>query len=166
MSGTASFAILALCFISSQIVSAYNPVAFHANRGSPMRVIKGNQNKAHIVIYDDVKTNVGLAYNSADGTFKCHEDGLYSFSWTSDVPKGKQFDTVFLLKHKSSQHGAKITGNRASAIGVSDSVQSTKNVVVDMKKGDTAFIKTIPNAANVLHGDLNSFSSFSGFKIL
>ncbi|CAC5409439.1 unnamed protein product [Mytilus coruscus] len=161
MAGTVFFAILALCFIA-----AYNPVAFHANRGSPMTVKVGNQNKAHTVIYDNVKTNVGLAYNSAEGTFKCPEDGIYSFSWTSDVPKGKHFDTVFILKHKSSQHGAKITGNRASAVGFNGSVQSTKNVVVDMKKGDTALIKTIGNAANVLHGDMHSFSSFSGFKIL
>ncbi|CAC5409440.1 unnamed protein product [Mytilus coruscus] len=159
MAGTASFVILAICFIS-----AYNPVAFHANRGSPLTVV--NQNKEHTVVYDNVKLNVGLAYNSAEGTFKCPEDGIYSFSWTSDVPQGKQFETTFILKHKNSQLGTKITGNRASAIGISDSVQSTKNVVVDMKKGDTALIKTIAKAANVLHGDINSFSSFSGFKVL
>ncbi|XP_071168596.1 complement C1q-like protein 4 [Mytilus edulis] len=164
MSGTASFLILAICLISGQTVSAYNPVAFHANRGSPLTVT--DQTKEHIVVYDSVKLNVGLAYNSVKGKFECPEAGIYSFSWTSDVPQGKQFETSFILKHKNSQLGTKITGNRASAIGVSDSVQSTKNVVVDMKKGDMAFIKTIRNAADVLHGDVNSFSSFSGFKVL
>nr|ALA16010.1 C1q-domain-containing protein-1 [Mytilus coruscus] len=150
-----TFIILAVFILTSITVSG-NPVGFHANRGSTIFL---DTARDQTVVYDKVITNVGNGYNSRTGIFTCPKGGLYSFSWTSLTPPGKRFETRFILNRN------RITGNRANAESINQYVQATKNVVVEMKEGDTAKINTIGGAANVLHGDYNSFSSFSGFKV-
>lgn len=40
------------------------------------------QNK--ILVFDVVPLNIGNAYNGTTGKFTCKEDGIYTFSWTTN----------------------------------------------------------------------------------
>ncbi|CAG2202143.1 unnamed protein product [Mytilus edulis] len=53
-------------------------VAFYAY----MSKDESQPGKNHILVFDDVKTNVGLAYNKHNGMFTAPANGVYVFIWT------------------------------------------------------------------------------------
>lgn len=135
------------------ILVTYKP-AFLANLSHSLSNLKSNQ----IVKFDSVVTNIGKHYNPATGKFTAPQDGIYTFSWTCLTPAGSRFETRLLVNDRY------ISANRANAQNINQYVQGTKNVVVQMKKGDKAAVRVLTIAGLKLHGN-GLFSAFSGFMI-
>ncbi|XP_052089990.1 complement C1q-like protein 3 [Mytilus californianus] len=139
---------------SRPVNEKYKP-AFLANLSHTLSNLKSNQ----IVKFDSVITNIGKRYSPQTGQFTSPEDGIYMFSWTCLTPPGSRFETRLAINDNY------ISGNRANAQNINQYVQATKNVVVQMKKGDVATVRVLSYTGLSLYGDGNYFSSFSGFMI-
>ncbi|VDI41239.1 Hypothetical predicted protein [Mytilus galloprovincialis] len=129
--------------------------AFHVNLSHILRGLSSDQ----IVKFDKVVTNVGKPYSPETGKFTAPRDGTYTFSWTCLTPPGSKFETRLAINNNH------ISGNRANAETIKQYVQTTKNAVVQMKKGDVATVRVLSVTGLTLHGSNYNFSSFSGFMI-
>ncbi|XP_052073448.1 heavy metal-binding protein HIP-like [Mytilus californianus] len=127
-------------------------VAFHVNLKKDLRNLTPNA----VVIFDQVVLNIGEAYNSSNGLFTCPEDGVYSFTWTALTSPNNSFESVFVV------NGTIVAGNRASAYKNKEYQPATKNVVVELKKGDIANVAGYKNYAKHMYG---FWSSYSGFRV-
>ncbi|CAC5390052.1 C1QL [Mytilus coruscus] len=107
------------------------------------------------VVYDAVKTNIGGGYDPITGIFTSPSDGLYYFTWTTlTEPKGS---FITSLQHNNNA----VVGNHARANGLDEYLPSSQSAVVQMKKGETVYIRTWAQG-QYLSG---FWSSFSGFEI-
>lgn len=107
------------------------------------------------VVYDAVKTNFGGGYDPITGVFTAPSDGLYYFSWTTlTEPKGS---FITSLQHNNNA----VAGNHARANGLDEYLPSSQSAVVQMKNGETVYIRTWAQGQYVS----GFWSSFSGFKI-
>ncbi|XP_076079602.1 complement C1q-like protein 3 isoform X1 [Mytilus galloprovincialis] len=120
--------------------------AFHVNLSSTLRGLSSDQ----IVKFNKVVTNIGKHYSPATGKFISPRDGTYTFSWTCLTPPGSRFETRLAVNNQY------ISGNRANAQNINQYVQATKNVVVQMKKGDVATVRVLGSYGLSLYGDGNN----------
>ncbi|XP_071135975.1 heavy metal-binding protein HIP-like [Mytilus edulis] len=132
----------------------YKP-AFFANLSKTLSNLKSDQ----IVKFDTIVTNVGKPYSPKTGKFTAPRDGTYTFSWTCLTFAKSRFETRLAVNNQY------ISGNRANAQNINQYVQATKNVVVQMKKGDVATVRVLGSYGLSLYGGGYNFSSFSGFMI-
>lgn len=107
------------------------------------------------VIFNNVKTNEGAAYDKSSGIFTCQLTGTYVFSWTIASSQYHQTTTDLLVNDVSV--GSTATYPRGSE---SDDLKgsSTGFVVYDLNVGDK--VRVILNGTAI-----PEFSTFSGWKL-
>ncbi|VDI27974.1 Hypothetical predicted protein [Mytilus galloprovincialis] len=110
--------------------------------------------KEAVVKFDKVITNIGGSYNPSSGIFTCPEDGAYSFAWTTMTYSGSRFDSEFVVDGTVKAYNFNIAGNSHRS--------SSQTVVVKLKKGNKAWVRTYSTHGVFLEG---RWSSFSGFNI-
>ncbi|CAC5354856.1 unnamed protein product [Mytilus coruscus] len=113
-----------------------------------------NLPKEAVVKFDKVITNIGGAYNPSTGKFTCPEDGVYSFAWTTMTYSGSRFNSEFVVDGTIKAYNFNIAGNSHRS--------SSQTAVVELKKGNKAWIRTYSTHGFLIEG---RWSSFSGFNI-
>ncbi|XP_061186278.1 uncharacterized protein LOC133194312 [Saccostrea echinata] len=105
------------------------------------------------VIFNNVTTNEGLAYNGSTGIFTCKYSGPYVFSWTIATSNQRYTGTDLLINDVAL--GSSFTDSRGSRV-TADS--STGFVVYNLKFGDKVRVK-VNGTANAM------LSTFSGWRL-
>ncbi|XP_069108127.1 complement C1q tumor necrosis factor-related protein 3-like [Argopecten irradians] len=128
-----------------------NQVGFHAMLwATPFVSIEGYQT----LIFDNVKTNVGNAYNKQNGVFTAPVPGLYSFSTT--VHFNQQIREVYFVMLKNADRVCNVYK------GDEDTV-ATCAAVLSLEEGDHVYIQNTNVGVGQVMG--HDYSSFSGFLI-
>lgn len=116
----------------------------------------------HVLVFDDVRTNIGSAFNRISGMFTAPIDGVYVFTWTifSDI-HSYVFSQIVVNTEA-------FTSMVTDGEEVGDYHSSTGVVVVSLKCGDVVYIRTHPT--HLSHGNIhsdrfNGSPSFSGWKL-
>ena len=111
------------------------------------------------IVFDDVMTNVGGAYNAKMGVFTAPAEGVYVFMWkirvyisehsTQLVVNGDVYGATF-LRSKGGDDGS-VTGT----------------VVAHLNDGDVVFVRIHENFVGDgnIHSNLHGQPSFSGWKL-
>ncbi|XP_045211498.2 C1q-related factor-like [Mercenaria mercenaria] len=105
--------------------------------------------------FDMVTTNIGNAYNKADGMFTAPVPGTYVFSWTA-ANHIRSFMWSQLVIN-GLMHGKTLTDS-ADHISV-----ASNTVVVNLKAGDVVWIRTMADHSHRLMG--SQLSTFSGWLL-
>ncbi|XP_063438552.1 complement C1q tumor necrosis factor-related protein 3-like [Mytilus trossulus] len=126
-------------------------VAFHA-RLTPYITLGSRQT----VIFDQVITNIGQAYNQHSGHFTAPFDGIYFFACTFLRPHNATVLHLQMVKNSneiSRGHAASGGGSQTGAM----------NAVVYLHKGDVVKVRHFPGLGpQIIHGD---WSFFTGYRI-
>lgn len=96
--------------------------------------------------FDCVLLNRGGGYNPATGKFTCLEEGVFtrSFTWTVTSKPGRYCHTLFVIDDKPIEPGyLDIQSSKNHFL-------ATKNVLVEMKKGNQDWIRIADNGNNYL----------------
>lgn len=117
--------------------------------------------KNHILVFDDVKTNVGLAYNKHNGMFTAPVNGVYVFIWT--VVCGRHNFNFSQLVINSNPFGAILTDSD----GIDDIHTVTGSVVAELNQGDVVYIRTHPTDGidGIIISQDDMHTSFNGWKL-
>ncbi|VDH88975.1 Hypothetical predicted protein [Mytilus galloprovincialis] len=130
--------------------------AFFSHLSSPKTNLKSNA----IVIFDVVPLNIGGAYDGTTGKFTCKEDGIYTFSWTTQSSSKIDFTSALVVD------GTLIASNVVDNDETEDALTGSMSVIVKMTKGQQAWIKFVEPVKNFLNHSWSGPSSvFSGFKV-
>ncbi|XP_063411569.1 caprin-2-like [Mytilus trossulus] len=115
----------------------------------------------HILVFDDVKTNVGLAFNKHNGMFTAPVNGVYVFIWT--VVCGRHNFNFSQLVINSNPFGAILTDSD----GVDDIHTVTGSVVAELTQGDVVYIRTHPTDSidGIIVSRADMHTSFNGWKL-
>ena len=105
-----------------------------------------------VVKFEDVKVNRGQGYNPSTGVFTAPRKGLYHISC---VILGGDGHAVHYQLNKNDALYTKGYSSKGAY------TSSTLNVIVEMKKGDRAFIKDNDSGSEQFSG--SNYSSFSGY---
>jgi hypothetical protein len=105
-----------------------------------------------VVKFEDVKVNRGQGYNPSTGVFTAPRKGLYHISCVILGGAGHA------VHYQLSKNDARYTKGYSSKGAYTS---STLNVIVEMKKGDRAFIKHNDSGSEQFSG--SNYSSFSGY---
>ncbi|VDI02531.1 Hypothetical predicted protein [Mytilus galloprovincialis] len=110
------------------------------------------------IVFDEVLTNRGDAYQKDIGLFIAPVTGTYLFSWTIRSDSGSSFVS-----------GLFVNGIRKVALHTDGSAQrilvpvATKTAILDLDVNDHVFIKAIGTITRgLLLSDINGHSSFAG----
>ncbi|XP_069111983.1 complement C1q tumor necrosis factor-related protein 7-like isoform X1 [Argopecten irradians] len=107
-----------------------------------------------IIVYDDVNTNVGNAYNPATGKFTCIIPGIYVFSWSTEVNDSRYLKSELKVNGEHRLYlevAAGIYANTGSA-----------TITLQLSVDDVVYISVF----KVSHGlVLGMASSFSGYLL-
>ncbi|CAG2222966.1 unnamed protein product [Mytilus edulis] len=126
-------------------------VAFHA-RLKPYITLGSRQT----VIFDQLITNIGQAYNKHTGHFTAPYDGIYFFACTFLRPYNATVLHLQMVKNSSEisrGHAASGGGSQAGAM----------NAIVYLHKGDVVKVRHFPGfGPEIIHGD---YSFFTGYRI-
>ncbi|XP_022100030.1 collagen alpha-1(X) chain-like [Acanthaster planci] len=113
-------------------------------------------NSGDTVIFDNIRTNVGDAYDSETGVFTCSVAGVYFFSVTvMGLVDGPRPDAILVV------NGSGITRVRDSHPGYYH--QSSNALVTTLVNGDTVSLIVGSGAGQRIF--CCSYSSFSGFLV-
>ncbi|XP_078097700.1 complement C1q tumor necrosis factor-related protein 3-like [Mustelus asterias] len=104
------------------------------------------------IVYDVINVNYGKAYSNETGKFTCPKCGLYFFSFSSLPGRGLQTD-VALIKS-----GTEVSVLH-SVLPKNSSQLSTKNVILELHKGDQVWVRLVSGNLWSRDGSL----SFQGF---
>ncbi|XP_062602499.1 uncharacterized protein LOC134264218 [Saccostrea cucullata] len=140
--------------IGGQENSAQSTVAFYAYMSKNLN----NPSAGHVLVFDNVKTNVGSGYNHHDGIFTAPSQGSYVFSWTIASWYHSYVYTELVVN--SAAFGKIITNSQ----DISDEHVGSSVVAVVLNPGDVVYIRII-SAGGTLASTSNIFSSFSGWKL-
>lgn len=117
------------------------------------------QNK--ILVFDVVPLNIGNAYNGTTGKFTCKEDGIYTFSWTTN----EGLSSVILVDGKpiASNYNSVVSNEWYDEQYITGSI----SVIVKMTKGQEAWLKVedIVYYTTESSSENPPSSVLSGFKI-
>ena len=111
--------------------------------------IQNNQNQT--IIFDKVITNMGYAYNVAQGEFIAPKPGVYVFS------------TNILSSNQNAHAKLVINGQLLVRLTTHYWEQTGQTVVVQLKSGDIVAVKNDDISGITFNGDL--YSSFAGFLL-
>ncbi|XP_071149088.1 uncharacterized protein [Mytilus edulis] len=134
-----------------------NTVAFYAYLSHG----ESQPGKHQILIFDIVKTNVGLSFNKHSGMFTAPVNGVYAFVWT--VSSGTHSYIYSQLVVNSDPFGAIVTDSDE----INDYHTVTGSVVAELNHGDVVYIRTNPTASikGVIRSQDEMRTSFSGWKL-
>ncbi|XP_053404982.1 heavy metal-binding protein HIP-like [Mercenaria mercenaria] len=118
---------------------------------------KSERGTNHHILFDDVKINVGNAYNPRHGLFVAPVPGLYQFSLTACSDSNHYI--VLELNVKDSIIGKVIAGDD----WVIDC--SSKTFIVQLAKGDDVFVMHRTVGESLLAGASYDLPNFTGFLI-
>ncbi|KAH3866799.1 heavy metal-binding protein HIP-like [Dreissena polymorpha] len=110
------------------------------------------------VVFDNVVTNIGNAYNKFSGMFTAPVSGTYVIFWSTFNRDRTHFPSELV-------HNANVAGQAWSdAYDHNDGAMASNQAVLQMNAGDIAYIRegTFPQSA-ISHG--NSMTSFSGLLL-
>ncbi|XP_061188178.1 complement C1q-like protein 4 [Saccostrea echinata] len=130
-------------------------VAFYARMSVTEKVPSGH----HILVFDNVVTNIGHGYNGVDGIFTAPKDGVYVFIWVIRLYEA-QHSTQLMINNVEygSTHLRAMNNDDGSVSG---------NVVAHVNKGDVVFVRVYPYSGYIGSGNIISNEhgkpSFSGW---
>ncbi|XP_071140896.1 complement C1q tumor necrosis factor-related protein 3-like [Mytilus edulis] len=126
-------------------------VAFHARLSTDVTL-----GSSQTVIFDDVITNIGSAYDFRTGHFSAPNDGVYFFAST------------FLKTHRSSslhlqmmKNNDMISKGHAAPGGYAEA--GSMNAIVSLKRGDTVIVRH--HAGSVIESIHGDWCFFSGYQV-
>lgn len=130
-------------------------VAFYAQ----MTSVETSPSAHHTLIFDKIRTNVGLGYNNSTGVFTAPREGIYVFTWVIRMVTAEH-STELLINDDI--FGA--TFLRAKN-GDDGSVSGT--VVAHVTRGDVVFVRTHSSYAGDgnIHSNVHGQPSFSGWLL-
>ncbi|XP_072324893.1 complement C1q tumor necrosis factor-related protein 6-like [Scyliorhinus torazame] len=105
-------------------------VVFDVQRSTMNHVL----NPVNPIVYNMVIVNLGQVYDNKTGKFTCPKCGLYFFSFSSLPGRGLQTD-VILIKDEVEESVIH------SVLPANSSQLATKNVILDLHKGDQVWVK-------------------------
>ncbi|WAR11725.1 C1QL4-like protein [Mya arenaria] len=127
------------------------PIAFSAKLDHTVSHIGIGQK----LIFNDVTTNAGSAYNVHAGVFTCPRAGLYLFSYF--IGKGTTGQAWFRLM----KNGIVINGAVADSVSKYHDTQGGNVAVLDLKIGDSVYVESFHQKSAQVYGD-SGFVTFSG----
>lgn len=116
----------------------------------------------HTFVFDDVRTNIGSAYDRISGIFSAPLDGVYVLTWTMISDYHAYVYSQIVVNTEV------FTGLITNSDEVGDRHSSTGVIVVHLNHNDKVYIRTHPTAhgsGNVHSGDFDGKPSFSGWKL-
>lgn len=135
-----------------QDCAAYDVVAFHANIKSHLIDTPINTT----IKFENVQLNKGEGYDPMTGVFTAPKDGVYSFAWSFLSRKG---DTVYIAAVVDNiDHVYTCINNLQSQY-----INSSGNLLYELKKGSKVWIRTFQTPATFMHGGYYTY--FSGSRI-
>lgn len=115
----------------------------------------------HVLVFDNVQTNIGSAYDRISGMFTAPVDGVYVFSCTIFSDRHSFIYSQIVVNTQS------FTNMITDSDEVSDFHSSTGVIVVSLNRGDKVYIRTHPTYLS--HGSVHSgvFGNtlFNGWKL-
>lgn len=116
----------------------------------------------HTFVFDDVRTNIGSAYDRISGMFSAPVDGVYVLTWTMISDYHANVYSQIVVNTEV------LTGLITNSDEVGDRHSSTGVIVVHLSHNDRVYIRTNPTThgyGNVHSGNLDGKPSFSGWKL-
>ena len=120
-----------------------------------------NPAKGHIVIFDNVITNVGNAYSRITGVFRAPVDGNYMFSLIGTAPPSPGGHAIHLLMKRN----LNTIGYLFLDTNLDYYLRRTENSVVSLTKGDEVYVQVDYIVGNHILNGCCFNSHFSGFLI-
>lgn len=116
----------------------------------------------HIFVFDDVRTNIGSAYNKNSGMFTAPSDGVYVFTWTIFTYARSYAYSQIIINSQA------FTSMLTDSATVNEIHSTTGVIAVSLNHGDLVYIRTHPTAlsrGDVLSNDTSGRPSFCGWKL-
>lgn len=140
------------------VASTSDMVAFWAY----MTTTEHSPSLHHVLVFDDVRTNIGFAFNRISGMFTAPIDGAYAFTWTIFSDKHSYIFSQIVINTQS------FTSLITDSDEISDYHSSTGLIIVSLNSGDVVYIRTHPTErshGNIFSGSIRGRPSFSGWKL-
>lgn len=134
-----SFNQFSLCILACST----DPIAFHASLYY--------DSYGGILAFNNVKTNIGNAYNSASGRFVAPSFGTYVFSWS--------IETYHRLTEANIEVNGLVRGSSTADETYYHYETSTSFAILELQHGDNVYIRLTLGQAKATH------SMFSGWKL-
>ncbi|XP_062569629.1 complement C1q-like protein 4 [Saccostrea cucullata] len=142
---------------SSAPPPSHDQIAFYARMSVTEKAPGGH----HILVFDNVVTNVGHGYNGVDGIFTAPKDGLYVFIWVIRLYEAQHSSQLMI---NNVEHGSTYLRSIHN-----DDQSVSGNVVAQVNKGDVVFVRVYPYNGYTGSGDILSNEhgkpSFSGWLL-
>ena len=126
-------------------------IAFHANLSKRLTNVPKNT----IIKFDRTLVNEGNGYDPNTGKFTAPVDGVYSFAWTYHTKKGS---IAYLCGF--------VDGKLTAYVGIENQSSTwentSRNLVIKMKKGSQFWIQIFHATVQLIHEE---YSSLSGYKL-
>jgi hypothetical protein len=110
-----------------------------------------------IIIFDEVQTNIGNAYNGKSGIFACRSPGVYVFYWVVTNKDRTYMDSELVV------NGEERSQAFSDAADHTDYAVASNVVVTELKSGDQVWIRSGTWHSGKLGGQRRT--SFSGWKL-
>lgn len=123
---------------------------------SVQEVTTGNH---HTLIFDRIRTNVGLGYNSFTGVFTAPKEGIYVFTWVIRLHQAEH-STELMINNDS-------LGTTFLRAKNNDDGSVSGTVVAHVLKGDVVFVRIHSHNAGDgnIYSDIHGEPSFSGWLL-
>lgn len=118
---------------------------------SAEEVTTGNH---HTLIFDRIRTNVGLGYNSFTGVFTAPKEGIYVFTWVIRMHQAEH-STELMINNDS-------LGTTFLRAKNNDDGSVSGTAVAHVLKGDVVFVRILSHNAGDLHIRGRDMSSYIG----
>lgn len=147
---------------SSARLRRVNPegaIAFSAQVGSHLTGLTRDQT----IVFSSPRTNLGNAYNSETGVFKCPTAGLYLFTATVLSNLGDRIETEVILQKSEGDMKLESVAKLYSGASSTERYGSGSNtVVLELAEGDKVWLREYNGLGSFIY---QQWSSFSGVLI-
>ncbi|XP_053384851.1 complement C1q-like protein 4 [Mercenaria mercenaria] len=130
-----------------------NQVAFSAYLTGDMTSVPNHR----IIIFNEVQTNVGDAYNGKTGIFVCRIPGVYVFYWVTTNKDHTYMDSELVVNGEERSQAFSDSGNH------NDYSVASNVVTTELKFGDQVWIRSGTWHNGKIGGERRT--SFSGFML-
>lgn len=113
-----------------------------------------NPGGGHTIVFDVEMTNFKNGYNKHTGVFTVPVDGLYSLTWVTRVECSKSYTSQLHVNKR-------IVGSTFAYCGYNT---VTGNAVVQLRKGDVVFVRTLSGSGKIRSNEYGR-TSFSGVLV-